>query len=285
LDSTETYDPATDSWNGGPTLPNGRSLFGTAALGDTIYLLGGSSGAESAVSDVDALDTRTASGARSPRYRPRWRGRRRSSWVARSTLGGTNGTGPVSTVYAYTATTNAWREVAPLPTARHGLAAVVFNGKIYALGGTVDGAPSKGRRDLRPGERGLDGRHPDARADEQLRGGGLQWRIHAMSQGVHQVFDPRANKWVTESPMPTVRQGQGSPAWRHDLRDRRAWRGTARHRRPGRGVSAGRGGRAGQFSGHRRQSRRRDRRGRRAHPDLHPDGSDAAGRSPPPDTG
>jgi N-acetylneuraminic acid mutarotase len=37
--------------------------------------------------------------------------------------------------FAYDPTTNTWASLPPMPTARHGLAVAVVNGRLYAIGG------------------------------------------------------------------------------------------------------------------------------------------------------
>jgi N-acetylneuraminic acid mutarotase len=39
--SVEIYDPATDSWRVGPSLPDGRGGLAAAAIGDRVYVFGG----------------------------------------------------------------------------------------------------------------------------------------------------------------------------------------------------------------------------------------------------
>ena len=124
-------------------------------------------------------------------------------------VGGRGEAGATTAAYAYTPASDSWRELAPPPTARYGLSAVTFNGKIYALGGLVDGAASTVVEifDLATGawSAGLPMLGPMADFGAVVYSG----RIHAIADSVQQVFDPRANKWVTDSPLPTPRLGQG----------------------------------------------------------------------------
>jgi hypothetical protein len=58
-------------------------------------------------------------------------------------IGGEGGGSTFNTVEAYDTTTNSWRTLAPMPTARHGIQAAVCNDGVYvAAGGTTQGGGS-----------------------------------------------------------------------------------------------------------------------------------------------
>ena len=210
LASSEIYDPAANSWRSGPDLPAARRAFGTVAIGETVYVIGGTTASQGASAGVDALDTRTN----------QWRSLAPlpsavsdlavvESGGTIYALGGANGGGAVDTAFAYNPAANAWSALAPLPTPRSNLAAVVLSGKIYALGGLVGGTagttmeifdPATGRWATGPAMLG-----PMA----DFGATALDGRIHAVQGAIQQVYDPRANKWVTDSPMATGRQSEG----------------------------------------------------------------------------
>ena len=55
-------------------------------------------------------------------------------------VGGEGNNNAYDTVEAYNTSTNSWHTLEPMPTARHGIQAVVCNGGVYvAAGGTVQG--------------------------------------------------------------------------------------------------------------------------------------------------
>src|SRR5439155_19023786 len=79
-----------------------------------------------------------------------------------------NGSGPVSTVEAYTPATNSWATVAPMATGREGLAAATGpDGLVYAIGGTNTG--------------------------------------ESTSLNTVEAYPPGTNGWVTAASMPTAR--------------------------------------------------------------------------------
>lgn len=210
LTSTEIYDPTADSWTSGPTLPFGRSAFRAIAVGDTIYIFGGASVEQAASDSVQALDTKTN----------QWRtlAPLPVPLVGHAVveldgmiyvLGGSSQGTAVGAAYAYMPATNTWRTLAPLPTPRDNLAAAVLNGQIYALGGSVNGAASTVVEVYDPATGTWASGPALLGAMSDFDATVYNGRIHTMLNGVQQVFDPRANKWVTDSPMPTSRSGQG----------------------------------------------------------------------------
>ena len=210
LESSEIYDPAADSWTAGPTLPFGRSAFRAIAVGDTIYTFGGASVEQAAIDSVQALDTKTNQWRTlAPLPAPLVGHAVVESAGTIYVLGGRSQGNVVGTAYAYTPATNIWRTFAPLPTSRDNLAAAVLNGKIYALGGLVNGTASTVVEVYDPAT-GTWGSAPALLgAMSDFDATVYDGRIHAMLHGVQQVFDPRADKWVKDSPMPTSRNGQG----------------------------------------------------------------------------
>lgn len=81
---------------------------------------------------------------------------------------------PYANTYAYDTTTGQYTERAPMPTARWGLAAALWNGRIYAFGGALNRA-----------------------------GAGTT---------VVESYDPDTNSWRTEAPLPTGLGNQGLTA-------------------------------------------------------------------------
>jgi hypothetical protein len=207
LNTTEIYDPASDSWRAGPALPTARSAASAATVGQTIYLFGGATPEGASTATAQALDTTTG----------QWRELAPLPTPLAGTaaarldgtiylIGGDGGKGAVVAVYAYTPAANGWRTLAALPTPRSGLAAVPLGGTIYALGGLVNGTASATVEVYDPvADRWASG--PPLLAPMANFGAAtIDGRIYALGQPSHEMLDPRANRWVEAEAMPTLRQ-------------------------------------------------------------------------------
>jgi N-acetylneuraminic acid mutarotase len=91
------YDPATDSWTTGAPMLVGREHLAAAAIGNRVYVVGG------------------------------------RETTNQSQFGST--TTNFSTLEAYDVTTNTWQQLSPMPTARGGLFAEAWQGRLYVFGG------------------------------------------------------------------------------------------------------------------------------------------------------
>lgn len=93
----QVYDPATDRWKTLAAMPSSREHLAAAVIGSTIYVVGGR-----VTSD----------------HHNYWRTTTNSNALE-----------------AYDPSADTWKTLAPMPTARGGLAAAVLDGKLYAFGG------------------------------------------------------------------------------------------------------------------------------------------------------
>jgi large repetitive protein len=139
----DEYDPATGTWRQLPDMPLTRDHFHAQVVNGKFYALGGrnkligSTRAKNAVYDFSA-GTWTTNIASIPTPR----GGVASAVVGSEILviGGEGGGQAWNTVEAYNTTTDSWRTLEPMPTARHGIQAVNWNGGIYiAAGNTSQG--------------------------------------------------------------------------------------------------------------------------------------------------
>jgi Malectin domain/Kelch motif/Abnormal spindle-like microcephaly-assoc'd, ASPM-SPD-2-Hydin len=140
----DVYDPVANSWTPLPNMPTARDHFHAAVIGGKLYAIGGRNVNISATTPVNEVYDITAnrwSTGFAPLPTPR-------GGFAAAALGdeiliiGGEGAGSqtFNTVEAYNVTTNMWRTLAPMPTARHGIQAAVCNGGIYiAAGGKLAG--------------------------------------------------------------------------------------------------------------------------------------------------
>ena len=146
----DVYDPATGKWTALPDMPTARDHFHAVVLDGRLWAIGGRAKAIDATTAVNEAFS-FATGAWSGAFEslPTQRGGFAAAAVGDEVLiiGG-EGKNPATgklvtygTVEAYNVKTDAWRELAPMPTKRHGIQAAVCNGGIYiAAGGTLAGS-------------------------------------------------------------------------------------------------------------------------------------------------
>ncbi len=151
VQNTQIYDPSTNSWSGGPGLPDGqwRAFAASAVLDGQMYIVGGCSYLQAAAAQCtgDIADT-------SYRYNPAT-----NSWAAVApypllavdlACGGvagevvcTGGTNPVtgatySATYIYSPATNTWSQGASLPIDLWGMGYGAANGQLLVSDGVTD---------------------------------------------------------------------------------------------------------------------------------------------------
>ena len=111
-------------------------------------------------------------------------------------IGGLDPVNPVQTVFAYDAARETWSEVAPLPEAIHAMAATVFKGEIWVLGGRLaepgDHLAESGST-TRSATAG--GRPVDARADGPARGRRGREQDRRVLESKYFVYDAATRRW------------------------------------------------------------------------------------------
>jgi len=139
LNLFEVFDPTKNEWRSLPLVPERFSAAAGAALGSTMYVIGGNGDSKDRAVDgrqVFAYDVRARTWSR------------RASLPAVRTnlaavdlggeiyaLGGLDPFHATSSVFVYNPRRNQWREGPPLPEKLHALAAVRFRGEIWVIGG------------------------------------------------------------------------------------------------------------------------------------------------------
>lgn len=142
----DSYDPATNSWTSLPNLPERRDHVAAAVVGNRMYVIGGRTFTQGPQSKTDAYDFTTGKWVTGLAPLPTARAGAATAVFGNEVLviGGEAAGSVFANNEAYDTVNNTWRTLAAMPTARHGLQAVTFDGAAYlADGGTQMGrAPS-----------------------------------------------------------------------------------------------------------------------------------------------
>jgi N-acetylneuraminic acid mutarotase len=142
LNSNEAYDPSSDTWTSKALMPTARHHAGSAVVDGKIFVIGGRiSGSLENVSVNEAYDPEQDQWITNLEAMPS----KRSGIAAAASpvnssrifvFGGEEPSRTFNNNERYDAETNTWISESPLPTARHGLAAVyIEDDKIYVIGG------------------------------------------------------------------------------------------------------------------------------------------------------
>jgi hypothetical protein len=141
----DVYDPDSDSWSQLPDMPRARDHFHAAVVDGNFYAIGGRKSSVSLNATTTANDAYDLSGGswmQGRRSLPSPRGGFATAVLGDEILiiGGEGGGSAHDEVEAYDTSSDTWRTLAPMPTARHGIQAVVCSGGVYvADGGTQQG--------------------------------------------------------------------------------------------------------------------------------------------------
>lgn len=144
------HDPADGTWSRARPAPTARSSAAGAVLDGRLYVVGGRRRAAGGFENLGALERYDPETDRWEELRPL---PRPAGGLAGAALDGVlhcfggerfgPGGGEVfGTAWAYRPDTDEWREMPPMPTPRHGLAAAAVDGRIHAIGGNT--APAVG---------------------------------------------------------------------------------------------------------------------------------------------
>ena len=136
LNVLEIYDTVTDSWTTGAAMPGARYGAAAVALGDKLYVIGGSDGAQT-------VDTLWEYAPSTNTWKPRAPMSHARAFAAASAVGGKlyiiGGTDEVNEdvgyVEIYDQASDAWTSKSDLPLPRMGAAAVGLEGYLYLVGG------------------------------------------------------------------------------------------------------------------------------------------------------
>lgn len=195
------YDARRDEWTVLPQLPVPTRAAAAAGVGDTLYVIGGTT-PEGNTAAVRAWD-----GTRWSERAPLPSARFNHAAVAVGTeiyvLGGYREGRELRDVLVYDTVTDVWRRSTPLPRANHAFDVVVFHGELWVIGGR------RGEHVLREVEI-LDPETERWRAGpllprpmELLGAAVVGEEIHAVWESTYQIYDARSGTW-RDGPRPGV---------------------------------------------------------------------------------
>jgi hypothetical protein len=209
LDDAEVYDVVSDTWRMLPDLPTRRRSVRAAAVGATIYVVGGV-GVTGPTGTVEAFDTQTGAwSTRAAMPTPRYGMAIAVVDGVLYAIGGFRDGRALATVERYDPLTDRWQPRAPLTTPRTHLAAVGVGATIYALGGEADHGPLDVTEVY---EAAADRWHAGPSLPEPLSNFSavlVDGRIHVLEHDVHDVLRLVDQRWSHAVPMPTPRHGLG----------------------------------------------------------------------------
>lgn len=173
VNTVQIYDPATDSWTLGPSLPGPVNHTTASSANGKMYVLGGQGGPTGGGPFLDVvyeLDPAVGEWVlKAPMPRARGGG---AAAVVDGKIYVAGGRPPHGQDFAvYDPAADTWTILPDMPTSRNHIAAAAIDGKVYVVGGRF--------------------------------GAGF----NSDMTNVLEVFDPQTNSWATASPMPTVRGG------------------------------------------------------------------------------
>jgi N-acetylneuraminic acid mutarotase len=140
----DTYDPGTGDWTELDDMPRVRDHFSATVIGDKLYAVGGrKDGGQGRfannIAPVDVYDFGTGDWSTLPGAAdlPTPRAGAGTAVVSGEIIvfGGEGNGQAYSRVDAFDPDTNTWRQLTPMPTARHGIQAATCNGAVYIASG------------------------------------------------------------------------------------------------------------------------------------------------------
>jgi hypothetical protein len=107
-------------------------------------------------------------------------------------------------------TEDTWASKALMQVARSGLGVAAVNGKIYAIGGSVENGVVGTNEEYDPATDTWTYKTPMPTAMASFGIAVYQNRIYCISGNVNEVYDPETDTWEAKEPMPTPRSGVGA---------------------------------------------------------------------------
>jgi Kelch motif protein len=211
LNIFERFDPDTNEWESLPLVPEPFSAAAGAALGETMYVVGGNGSSQTVGRQVAAYGDAPANGRQVFAYNTvhrRW-SRKASLPVPRTNLaavalggriyaiGGLDPFHATRSVFVYDPVRNRWSRGPSLPEALHALTAVVFHGQIWVIGGQNSAGKATNRVWIYNAGRHAWRTGPQMPARMETAGAAVAGdQIHVVLQSVYLIYDARTHRWT-----------------------------------------------------------------------------------------
>lgn len=204
LATFQRFDPAANSWTGLQRLPEPVSAAAAAAIGPTIYVVGGQGLGRATGRQLWAYDTgRPGWRTLAPLPEPRFNHSAVALGGSLYVLGGFSFGEEHDEVYAYDPSADRWAPATRLPQPMHAFGAVAFRGEIWVIGGRHGEELLRDVWIYDPRTREWR-RGPTMPKPMELLGAAVVGdEIHAVWEGVYQIYDARTGRWG-QGPRPLV---------------------------------------------------------------------------------
>jgi len=210
-------EPTVVAWQKAADMPTPRTGASAAAVGDTVYVIGGIDGLARTTDVVEAFDVKLNYWHKAAPLPTALH--HAAVAVVEDVIyvfGGLVGLGnlPVDTVYAYDHVGDEWRSVGTMPRAFGSAAAAVYGGKVHLIGGETPAETLGQHLVYDPKENSWD-RKADLESGRDRaaatvafgkiwlvggRGGSTLYNVNTIS-----VYDPARNVWLDKTPMNSPR--------------------------------------------------------------------------------
>lgn len=208
----EAYDPGSNTWELRKSMAMTQYGMATAVVGDRIFGVAGCASGEERGTIEEYWP-----------YWDRWMRRaslrQRRCWPAAASydglvyvFGGVS-EDEIATVEVYDPRHEYGSGVPPMPTARHGMAAVALGDRIYLIGGVGGGRTLATVEAYEPATYTWETRAPMPTPRTSLAAVVWNGKIYAIGGSyldVVEVYDPGTDTWRSATPMPTARYGPGA---------------------------------------------------------------------------
>lgn len=211
-------------WETAAPMLEPRTDFGAAAIGDTIYVVGGVDGYLRSLNSAEAYDIgadrwREIAKLPMPIHHPAVATDGAKLYV----LGGFTGLAarPLDSAYAYDPKTDAWEEIGRLNDFLGGAASAFLGDRLYVVGGQTSAGVDSILEYYDPVRKGWNGLKNMPTARMQLQAAVLDGKLYAIGGNKGSVstnlttteaFDPKINAWKGVGPMSTPRSGFAAAA-------------------------------------------------------------------------